>query len=771
VSCEGRIALCADLPARAGRTVALPPLDPAIAQGLRAAGIGRLFQYQAEALERAQSEDLVITAPTASGKTLAFLLPCAQAIAAQGKTALLLYPTKALAEDQLGKLERLFGPEPLRPAVYSGDTPLEARGQLRRWARLVLATPDMVHCGLLPYHRGWQRFLGRLAYIAVDEAHFYRGVFGSEVATVLARLRRLAAAYGARPRLLFASATIANPVGFACRLGNVDRIGRIGAAGAPRPARRITVIDPPALEDPLAGRWPYLEQDLVGRRRSTLPTAAALIARLVAANRSTICFVRTRQGAEHLAVQLEERLRRDGARQLAERIATYHAAYTPARRRQLERRLRAGELLALITTNALELGVDIGSLDCAVVVGFPGTIASLRQMWGRAGRQRRGLAYLIAGEDAIDQYLCRHPRELLERPLERALLDPANPHLLQDQLVFAAAERPLAPGGEPHLPRGWEPVAEQLVGRGALAARGGRLYPAGRPIKPIERPLRSPGGTVRVVELESGELLGEVGRWQAPATLHPGAAYLHDRRHYEVRRLDLQAGVAELVAADGSWGTICQRSVEVEPLERPSGSRRHGPLVVNHGELQVSEQVVGYVRFARANRRKVERRALELEPRSFQTKGLWFDLPDRLAGRLAAARLPAALHALEHGMAAVLALLAMCDPGDIGGLSTTARGRGGTVFLYDGQPGGVGICEVGFGCFAELLRRTAELIGDCGCREGCPSCIQSPHCGNLNEALDKGGALELLSLLSPGGPPPPSAVGSTVCGDGKPTPR
>ncbi len=594
----------------------------------------------------------------------------------------------------------------------------------------------MLHVGVLPHHKRWGELLARLDWIVVDEAHTYRGVFGSHVANVLRRLRRVAAAYGASPRFLLASATIANPVELAEELVG-EPFALVDSDGAPRAGRRIGMWNPPLIDE------------ATGTRRSPLSESAELLADLVAAGVRTICFLRSRRGIELIQRFARMRLEDQGHGELAERIAPYRAGYTPQQRREIEARLVSGELLAVVATDALELGIDIGELDAALCVTFPGTVASLRQMWGRAGRRREGIALYVAGQDALDQFFCRHPDEFIGRPVEAAILDHRNERIRLAHLLAAAFEAPLGAEDAETLGPDWEEGAAELVRVGELRrGRGGRYYPRGPGFPAGAVSLRSASAdSIAIVERDSGELLGSVEAGRAFSTVHPGAVYLHLGRSYEVRELDIEARRAIVESFDGDWYTQPKKETEVF-IESVSQTREVGGVELSFGEVSVTEQVLSFQRKRLSDHEVVEMVGLDLPEQNFPTQALWYLLPDELAGPGA---LPpdvqlGALHATEHSQIAVLPLLAMCDRWDIGGLSTNVHFQTGmpTIFIYDGHSGGVGISRRGFEAFERLLADAARLIGECPCRDGCPSCVQSPKCGNLNEPLHKAGALELM---------------------------
>jgi DEAD/DEAH box helicase domain-containing protein len=738
--------------AETGHPAVSSPLPAQIGDPLRAAlasaGISRLYSHQAEVLDAAGDGNVVVTSGTASGKSLSFNLPVLTRLCSDVRArALYLYPTKALAQDQARKLSEL-GLAELRHAIYDGDTPREDRPGIRRRSNLVLTNPDMLNAGVLPHHKGWGDFLAGLRWIVVDEAHTYRGVFGSHVANVLRRLRRVAALYGARPRFVLASATIANPGELAQRLvGEPFRL--VDADGAPRAGRRIALWNPPVI-DPRTMT-----------RRSVLSEAAELVADLVADGLRTICFLRSRRGIELIQRFVRTRLADRGQQHLADRIAPYRAGYTPQQRREIEARLSAGELLAVIATDALELGIDIGELDASICVTFPGTVASLRQMWGRAGRRSEGLALYVAGEDALDQFFCRHPDEFLERPVEAAILDHENERIQRAHILAAAYELPL--GGAPEDPGGgddevlgerWRERAEALVAGGRLRrSADGRYLPRGPDYPAGEISLRSASpDSIAIVEAASGEMLGNVEAERAFSTVHPGAVYLHLGRAYEVRELDIDRRRAVVDAFEGDWYTQAKKETEVFidriETQRPVGSPE---VDLCFGEVSVTEQVIAFQRKRLDDHSVIDLTPLDLPESNFPTQALWYVLPPELAGpeALPPEVLLGALHASEHSQIAVLPLLAMCDRWDIGGLSTNVHFQTGrpTIFIYDGHPGGVGISRAGFDRFDRLVGDASRLVGECPCADGCPSCVQSPKCGNLNEPLHKAGALALMESM------------------------
>jgi DEAD/DEAH box helicase domain-containing protein len=722
----------AHLATEPAREAQLAPLPDGVNASVRAAlSFESLYLHQRDAWDAAQrGEHVIVTTGTASGKTLAFNLPVLDAVARDPKLrTLYLYPTKALAQDQARTLASFRLPR-TRAAIYDGDTPGERRWQIRRWANLILTNPDMLHVGVLPHHDRWGDVLSNLRYVVVDEAHVYRGVFGSHVGNVLRRLRRLARVYGSEPQFLLASATIANPGELARSLLGVD-VTVIGADAAPRAERTIALWNPPLLDEEL------------GQRASALGEASRLYAALVSRGLRTICFAKSRRSAELIHRFASERVEPA----TAARLAPYRAGYTPEQRREIERRLVEGELLGVAATDALELGIDIGLLDCAISVGFPGTVASLRQQWGRAGRRGHGLAVLIASEDALDQYFMREPDALLGRRVEAAILDHANPRVLDGHVLSAAFEGPLDDAdrdtlGDAALERA--ALLPELEHTPAGFVWAGRDYPAAR----ISLRSSTPDA-VTVVEEETGALLGLVELERSYSTIHDGAVYLHLGEPYLVRRLDLDGRTALVVPFRGDWYTMAKEETDMAILEERRRERRCG-LELCFGAVAVTERVIAYQRRRISTQEVIDLVQLDLPETTFETEAVWYVPTDgQLDGFDALPKLLGSLHAAEHSMIALLPLWAMCDRWDIGGLSTNLQRQTGrpTVFIYDGHAGGVGIAERGFQVFEGWVADTARLLERCPCEHGCPSCVQSPKCGNLNDMLDKHGALTLLRRM------------------------
>ena len=719
------VAYLQTVPAREPRLAPLP-------DGVPRVGVDALYLHQREAWDAVQRrEHVIVTTGTASGKTLAFNLPVLDALARDPKSrALYLYPTKALAQDQLRTLTTLKVPK-VRAAIYDGDTPREQLSQVRKWSNLVITNPDMLHVGILPRHDLWADVLHNLRFVVVDEAHVYRGVFGSHVGNVLRRLRRLARIYGSDPQFVLASATIANPGELARGLLGLDATV-VADDAAPRAERTIVLWNPELIDAEL------------GLRASPLGDASRLAAELVKRGLRTICFAKSRKAAELVHRMTVDRVDAETAK----RLAPYRAGYTPQQRRDIERRLVEGELLGVSATDALELGIDIGLLDCAVSVGFPGTVASLRQQWGRAGRRGHGLAVLVASEDALDQYFMREPETLLGRRVEAAILDHANPRVLDGHLAAAAFEAPVDDGDcdtlgvaalerAPHVPdlrktpRGW--------------VYAGKDYPAGR------TPLRSAtADAFSVIDATTGTVLGIVEHERAYSTIHEGAVYLHLGEQWLVHELDVSGRRAIVEPFGGDWYTQVKKETFTD-VEEPLRVEQRLGLELTFGRVSVTEQVVAYQRKGIRDQATIDTVQLDLPATTFDTEAIWYVPTEKqLEGIEAMPTLLSSLHAAEHAMIAILPLWAMCDRWDIGGLSTNHHDHTGapTVFVYDGHSGGVGLTERGFEQFEGWVGDTVKLLEGCPCSHGCPSCVQSPKCGNLNEYLDKAGALTLLSRMA-----------------------
>ncbi|CAN5174634.1 hypothetical protein BH24ACT19_BH24ACT19_05840 [soil metagenome] len=729
----------ATLAPRSATLVEPPEMDRELARALHAMGATRLYSHQLEAYERVRAgENVIVATATASGKSLCYKIPAFEnALISAANRALFLYPTKALAQDQLQKIQKLK----LRgvyPATYDRDTPKALRGELRRRANVILTNPDMLNVSLLPNHDSlWADFFKNLKIIAVDEAHLLRGVFGSHVAAVLRRLRRVTELHGANPRFILTSATIANPLELAEVLTGLpfELVDRDGASSG---ERRVIFRNPP------------LKDKEKGDRRSMLTEGAFVFSKLVAQGVRTIAFAKSRKTAELIYRYAADRL----GPNLARRISPYRAGYTVRERREIEKRLFSGELLGVVSTNALELGVDVGALDAVVCCGYPGSVASIWQQWGRAGRSTEpSLGIYIAGRDSLDQYLYENPEKVLGRRVEAARLTLENPYILGPHLLAAAHEAPLEDRDERYFGYGYGEVVEDLAGSGALVESGGRMHYTRGDNPAWEISLRSADSASVMVADGEGEVIGSVEARRAPMELHPGATYLHRGRAYEVDDLNLPAHQALVRRVPNRYYTRVKVEKDVEVLEESESRDLANGARLHWGRVRTTDQVTLYKKIQVQDSREIGVFPLDLPPTAFETRGLWITLPPlpppKGNARPNFVEFLGALHAAEHAMIGLLPLFAMCDRGDIGGLSIALHRQTHkpTIFVYDGYPGGVGISERGYDTFEELARDTLGVLVRCPCKKGCPACVQSPKCGNWNEPLSKEGSIAVLRYL------------------------
>ncbi|MEU0838005.1 DEAD/DEAH box helicase [Streptomyces sp. NPDC005962] len=759
-----RITHTEHLPPRLGSHADWPsPIRPEVIDAIRAAGIERPWAHQARTADHAlRGESVIVATGTASGKSLAYLAPVLSTLldgsedpSGRGTTALYLSPTKALAADQRRAVADLTTPlgTGVRAAVYDGDTPVEEREWVRQYANYVLTNPDMLHRGILPGHPRWSSFLRALRYVVIDECHTYRGVFGSHVAQVLRRLRRVCARYGSSPVFLLASATSADPAVAATRLTGVP-VEAVTEDSSPRGEVVFALWEPPLTE--LHG-----ERGAPVRRTATAESAD-LLTDLAVQGVRTVTFVRSRRGAELIALIAQERLA-DVDRSLPDRVAAYRGGYLPEERRALERALHSGDLLGLAATTALELGMDIAGLDAVVLAGYPGTRASLWQQAGRAGRAGQGaLAILVARDDPLDTYLVHHPDALFRQPVESTVLDPDNPYVLAPHLCAAAAELPLTEADLDLFGPATEELLPQLEQRKLLRRRATAWHWTRRERAADLTDIRGEGGSpVQVVEAATGRLLGTVDASAAHTAVHEGAVHLHQGRSYLVRQLDREDSVALVEEASPPYSTTARDTTAISILETtteiPWGDAR-----LCFGSVEVTNQVVSFLRRKLITGEVLGESKLDLPPRTLRTRAVWWTVTeDQLEdARVHPQALGGALHAAEHASIGMLPLFATCDRWDIGGVSIPLHPDTllPTVFVYDGHPGGAGFAERAFHTAARWLTATQEAIAACECEAGCPSCIQSPKCGNGNDPLDKRAAIRLLTTLLAKAPDqPPTA--------------
>jgi DEAD/DEAH box helicase domain-containing protein len=752
-------------------------IHPLLSERLQALGITRLYRHQAQALDAlAEGKNVVVSTPAATGKSLCYHIPAlTAALEDRLARALYLYPTKALAQDQLRHLHELVPPgAKVHCAIYDGDTPKNERSGVRARAQVLLTNPDMLHLGILPNHRMWARLFQGLRYVVVDEAHVYRGVFGSHTANLLRRLRRVCARYGASPQFVLCSATIGNPREHAEALTGLPFVD-VREDGAPSGGKTFAFWNPP------------VEDEQKGTRKSAGYEATQLFSELLRQRVRSLTFVRTRRQAELVYRNVTEQLRQHDP-ELAGKVAPYRGAYLPEDRRRIERDLFEGRLTGVVTTNALELGVDIGKLDATVLAGYPGTIASTWQQAGRSGRSgTKSLSVLVARNDPLDQYLMRHPEFFFGRSPEQALVAPENPYILKPHLLCAAYEAPLTPQDAALFGASFKQCVDELAEAELLRQGKDGWFPDTRIAYPAEAVLlRSEDATSYVVaEEESGRVLEQgISESSAYAQLHPGAVYLHQGEAYLVSRLDRATGIAYVGRTDAPYYTVPRETTDIRILrtfkQKPALSQTarpeprsaleqsgatntvrpepvEGPVpiptgaTVFFGEVEVTSQVLGFRKLAQYEETVLGDEPLDLPPHHYRTMALWYDLPEDARKGVMARRedLAGGLHAMEHAAIGVLPLFALCDRRDIGGVSTPLHPDTGTatVFIYDGHPGGVGIAERGYERIEELWRATLDVIANCPCESGCPGCIHSPKCGNNNHPLDKVVAAALLRAL------------------------
>ncbi|QKG23952.1 DEAD/DEAH box helicase [Actinomadura verrucosospora] len=744
---RGRITHVESVPARQGRRAPWPSWStPLLVDRLAAAGIEAPWEHQSAAAEHARAgRSVIIATGTASGKSLAYLLPSIEAIYAgeddhrREGTVLYLSPTKALAADQLRAL-RALRLSRVRAATYDGDTPRDDRAWVRQHANYVLTNPDMLHRSILPGHARWSSYLRRLRYVIVDEAHGYRGVFGSHVAQILRRLRRVCARYHASPTFILASATTSEPATTASRLTGLDVVA-VDDDASPRGPATFALWEPPLTD--LRG-----EQGAPVRRTATAE-AGDLLADLVVEGVQTLAFVRSRRGAESVALGAKRALH-EVAPALAEQVAAYRAGYLPEERRALEAALRSRSIVGLASTNALELGVDVSGLDAVLVCGWPGTRASLWQQAGRAGRSgQAALSVLVARDDPLDTFLVHHPEAIFGTPVEATVLDPDNPYVLEPHLCAAASELPLTEDDAALFGPSTADLLPDLVRRGLLRRRPHGWYWTRRDKACDLADIRGAGGApVQVVETATGRLLGTVDEASAHTTVHDGAVYIHQGDSFIVQTLDLDDSVALVEAADPDYSTTARDVTDITIAETLR-STSWGDAALCYGTVDVTSQVVAYQMRRVQTGEMLGEKPLDLPPRTLRTRAVWWTLSESQVDALGDLDLAGAAHAAEHASIGLLPLYATCDRWDIGGVSTAVHPDTGllTVFVYDGHEGGAGFAERGYADASAWLRATRDAIAACECESGCPSCIQSPKCGNGNDPLDKQGALTLLAAL------------------------
>lgn len=731
----GRLVHAEVLPAQVAEYANLDvPLRPEVAHCAPSQG---LYRHQATAIDRIRrGESTVVATGTASGKSLCYQLPIAESVVSgiRSGTSLLLYPTKALAQDQLRAFGQLKVPG-LKAVAYDGDADRNERTWARSNANVVLTNPEMLHHGIIPYHRKWATFLKRLDYIVIDELHVLRGIFGTHMAHILRRLRRVCALYGSDPTFVCTSATIGEPDKLATELCGKP-VGVVDGDAAPRARRHVALMQPAVVD-----------QDK-GLRQSPATETINVVCDLVKNGHKVLAFCASRSLTERVAAGISRSL----PPELADTVRPYRSGYLAHERRQIEADVLAGKVRAIVATSALELGVDIGGLDATVLCGFPSTISSFWQQIGRAGRgAEESIAVLIAGDDQLDQWFVNHPTDLFERPPEPGVINVDNPNILDPHLGCAAYEQPLFPSDE----QWWSGIDDGV--RRQVTSDQMRIRPDRRGIPravwdgrgvPFSRiGLRSAsGGQVRIVD-QGDQLIGTVELNRAGHLVHTGAIYLHRGQPWHIDHLDLAARTAVASHADGKIWTQARSDISIR-VDDPGVSKPVGTAILHRGLVTVTTQVTGYQVKDSASRKVRDSVDLDLPPSELETTAIWYEWPDRnieLAG-LRDFNLPGALHAAEHAAIGILPLFAICDRWDVGGVSIARAPQSGlaTVFIYDGYPGGAGIADLAYESANKHLAATVEVLENCTCKAGCPSCVQSPKCGNGNEPLDKAAALALL---------------------------
>jgi len=724
------------IPPEAARWVSFGNKLPApLSAALEKLGVGSLYSHQAAAIEKVrEGKNIVVATPTASGKTLTYNIPVIESLLrAPDSKALYIFPLKALEQDQLKALKEFIAPlkgqVKLQAEVYDGDTSSYRRRKIRESMPSVLITnPDMVHLSLLPFHTQWEALFRHLRFVVIDELHTYKGIFGSHLTQVIRRLNRVCAFYGSSPQILTSSATIANPRSFAERLTGLP-FEAVEESGAPRAGRHFLFLNPAA---------------------SPYTLAAKLFLDCLEAGFRTLAFTQARKITELLhAWVLKDRP------DLREKVSSYRAGFLPEERREIEAKLISGELWGVISTSALELGIDIGGLDVCILVGYPGTVAATWQRGGRVGRAgRESLVALIAQPDALDQYFMRHPDDFFSRGFESAVVDPDNPEVLGKHLVCAGAEIPLNTEDVFYPPSKYAPLLDKLVSEGELLlSASGREWFSHRvhPHRFVD--IRSAGEGYTIFEEGTKRLIGQINAPRVYSECHPGAVYLHKANQYLVNHLDQgkREVWARQVEVDYYTRALSDKETEILSVER---TQVLAEFTACFGRLKVTERVRGFEKRRIFGQELLSVHELEMPSHVFETMGLWIILPEEMSRRVKEEGLHfmGGIHAVEHGAIALFPLFALCDRNDVGGICYPVHPQLGkpAIFIYDGYPGGVGLAEHGYGIIEGLLEKTLALIRDCSCLDGCPSCIHSPKCGSGNKPLDKRAAEFVLEWIVAG---------------------
>lgn len=721
-------------------------INPLLSVALELKGIEGLFSHQADAIDLIlQGKNVIVTSGPSSGKSLIYYVPTLEGfLKDSNSTALYMFPTKALAQDQMDSLNSLVASLPKRPvsSIYDGDTPYDDRPNLRGSTNILFTNPDMLHLAILPNHRRWSKYFKNLKYIVLDEAHQYKGVYGSHIALLVRRLRRICSLYGADPKFILTSATLGNPKQHAEALLGLN-VESVENDGSYRGERDFALWNPPVIEPSS------------GIRRSYLSEAVRLFVQLVQFGSKTLAFARSRQTAELVHKYSRDELNLGVGNEI---IGSYRAGYLPEERREIEDKFISGELIGLVSTNALELGINIGNLDTTLLVGYPGSLSSTMQQAFRSGRgDRYGLSIMVLSDNPLEQYIARHPDLLFRRGAEYVLLDPDNELILSLHLICAAYEKPLISQDATFFgPNRFSDVLESLMTQGKLLRRkrGDHIswyvspavgYPAG------DVNLRSGGDSqFSLLETKSGKLLEMIGKEEALRAAYPGAVYLHQGQEFLVDTIDFDGEMVGLTEKSLPYYTQSLHQTRLT-ITKEEQSKLERETPVFFGELEVTRSVVGFQRKRHGSNELISAEKLDLPEYGYRTKGIWWTISKKLLDEviLRGIDISAALHALEHAAIGLLPVFASCDRWDIGGVSTNYNSETNkpTVFIYDAHPGGVGISYHAYSIVTQLWEATLQHLNECPCEDGCPSCVMSPKCGNNNDFIDKDGAKFILEQL------------------------
>ena len=705
-------------------------LHPAVTDVLGKLGIERLYSHQAAAIDHVRDgRNIVIVTGTASGKTLCYTIPVVEALLAdKNATMLFIYPTKALAQDQLrglGSFQEVGVGMDFLAGTYDGDTPQNLRRKIRDGGNIILTNPDMLHQGILPQHSRWNRFFTHLRYVVIDEVHAYRGVFGSHLANVMRRLKRVCRHYGSSPQFICSSATIANPEKHAERICGAD-MALVNNDGSPRGRKQFVMWNPPPLKGAARGGGQHWR--VGGDRRSPLGEAVHLMSLLVQERIQSIAFVRTRLASELILKGCRERLR-PVSRKLAASVQAYRGGYLPEERRDIERKLASGEILGVSSTNALELGIDIGSLEACILVGYPGTVASLWQQSGRAGRgDEESLVFLLAQNSPIDQFLMAHTDYLFEQNPESAVVDPDNPHIIVGHLKCAANELPLSNERAADFGPLASAVLEVLEEDEVVKEIDGSWYWASSEYPSANVNLRNIAGPVYTIQDESaGEnVIGTLDEISAMSQLHGHAVYLHGADTYFVNRLDMEQKIAFVERKDLDYYTQSVQASEIRIDETESEEDWHGGLLA-FGDVTVTTSIPMFKKIRFHSRDSLGFEKLELPPQILETVAFWFAPPQVIVEDMTrkGMLIGEALIGIANVLVEVAPLFVMCDTQDIGTVVDAKNLGRDAIFLHDRYPGGMGYAMRCLDQFTGIMNAIADVVRDCGCEDGCPSCVGS----------------------------------------------